>query len=170
MPLSGAVGDTQLAALAARLGERLAAAGRMVAVAESCTGGWVAKAMTDVAGSSRWFDRGFVTYTNQAKQEMLGVRLDTLEQQGAVSGAVVEEMAAGALARSAASTSIAISGIAGPGGGSQDKPVGTVWFAWADREAEVCSECLIFDGDREAIRRQAVAHALEGLLDLAGGE
>lgn len=165
-----AVGDAHLAALAVRLGERLSAAHRMVAVAESCTGGWLAKAITDVAGSSDWFDRGFVTYTNQAKQDMLGVRSHSLELQGAVSAAVVEEMATGALARSAASFSTAISGVAGPGGGSEEKPVGTVWFAWADSNAEVYSECLRFDGDREAVRRQAVAHALDGLLELAGGE
>jgi len=162
------VGDAHLDALAARLGERLSAAGGMLAVAESCTGGWLAKVVTDVAGSSAWFDRGFVTYANEAKREMLGVAAETLSQHGAVSDSVVREMAGGALANSAALISVAISGVAGPGGGSADKPVGTVWFAWAQTDGSVRSERCLFDGDREAVRRQAVAHALDGLLDLTG--
>jgi len=134
----------------------------LLACAESCTGGWIAKTLTDLAGSSAWFDRGFVTYSNAAKQDMLGVSALTLEQHGAVSEAVVREMAQGALSSSAASYSLAVSGIAGPGGGSVDKPVGTVWLAWAD--TTVVAECFHFEGDREAVRAQAVEQALLGLL------
>jgi len=163
-------GDEDLAKLAGLLGERLRTAGRMVATAESCTGGWVAKVLTDVAGSSRWFERGFVTYTNESKQELLGVAADVLDRQGAVSAATVEAMARGALAHSRAQLSCAVSGIAGPGGGTPEKPVGLVWFAWAraDAPALARTESRQFIGDREAVRRQAVAHALRGLIDAAG--
>ena len=138
--------------------------GWRLATAESCTGGWVAKCVTDVAGSSTWFDRGFVTYSNAAKREMLGVREGTLERHGAVSEQTVSEMAAGALGRSVADVALSVSGIAGPDGGTSDKPVGTVWFAWKAREAAVVTERRYFDGDRDAVRRQAVMVALEGVL------
>jgi len=134
--------------------------------AESCTGGGIAAALTEVAGSSAWFDRGFVTYSNQAKQEMLGVSAETLERHGAVSRETVLEMAQGALARSRAQLSVAVSGIAGPTGGSPDKPVGTVWIAWvtADRTAAVCEH---FPGDRAAVRAATIDTALRGLVERA---
>jgi nicotinamide-nucleotide amidase len=155
--------------LVARLADRLVSGGLRLAAAESCTGGWVAKVCTDAAGSSRWFERGFVTYSNEAKEELLGVRADTLARLGAVSEATVREMAAGALRHSRADVALAISGIAGPGGGSADKPVGTVWFAWAWRDGRVAVRCERFGGDRDAVRRAAVATALGGLLDGVGG-
>ena len=141
---------------------------KRLTVAESCTGGWIAKVLTDLAGSSAWFERGFVTYSNEAKQEMLGVMASTLESQGAVSEKVVAEMALGALKNSHADISLSVSGIAGPGGGSEDKPVGLVWFAWCnglsdDNKSVLVSEQKIFRGNREAIREQAVEHALIGL-------
>lgn len=157
-------GDRGIRTLAERLGERLTAAGAMAATAESCTGGWIAKALTDVAGSSAWFDRGLVTYSNAAKQELLWVSAEILAEHGAVSEPVVRQMAEGALARSAADLAVAVSGIAGPGGGSAEKPVGTVWFAWARTGQTTRSERRLFAGDREAVRRQSVAHALEGML------
>ena len=160
--------DAELQGLAAQLGVRLTATGRRLALAESCTGGWVAKVVTDVVGSSRWFDRGFVTYTNESKQELLGVPAEVLAGEGAVSAATVAAMAQGALARSRAQLSCAISGIAGPGGATPDKPVGLVWFAWALRDGDARSEHRVFAGDRAAVRRQAVAHALRGLLDAVG--
>jgi nicotinamide-nucleotide amidase len=160
--------DNALDMLARRLGERLLAAGRMAATAESCTGGWIAKALTDIAGSSAWFDCGFVTYTNEAKQDLLGVRADTLATLGAVSEATVREMVAGALARSRADLAVAVSGIAGPSGGTLEKPVGTVWLAFGARGGPVRAERCRFDGDREAVRRQAVARALQGLDELLG--
>lgn len=154
--------------LAREIGARLLAQGRWLATAESCTGGWVAKVLTDVAGSSGWFERGLVTYSNRAKQELLGVPEKLIATQGAVSGEVVAAMAAGLRARSGADVALAVSGIAGPGGGSPEKPVGTVWFAWDDGRAR--TECVRFAGDRDAVRRQAVDHALRGLLDaLASG-
>ena len=139
--------------------------GWMLAAAESCTGGWLAKVCTDMAGCSGWFERGFVTYTNEAKQEMLGVTAETLQAHGAVSEATVAEMATGALANSRAQISVAISGIAGPGGGTAEKPVGTVCFGWAVTDGETTTERCQFDGDRETVRAQAVIHALKGLLD-----
>lgn len=155
--------DSELQHLASVLAERLGGTGQMLATAESCTGGWVAKICTDLPGSSSWFERGFVTYTNEAKQDMLGVSADTLKHYGAVSEQTVKEMAAGALAHSRAQLSLSISGIAGPGGATPGKPVGTVCFGWA-LEGTVHSETVCFDGDREAVRRQAVAHALKGAL------
>lgn len=137
-----------------------------MACAESCTGGGIAAALTDVAGSSAWFDRGFVTYSNDAKTEMLGVDAVTIEAAGAVSEQTVIEMAQGALVYSNAQLSVAVSGIAGPGGGSADKPVGTVWLAWAT-EAGVRARCERFAGDRLAVRAAAVDHAVLGLLELA---
>lgn len=154
-----------LEALAARLGEALLARGWLLAAAESCTGGWAAQAITAVPGSSAWFDRGFVTYSNAAKQELLGVSAATLATHGAVSEATVREMALGALAHSQAQAAFAISGIAGPTGGTPDKPVGTVCFAWALRSGAVETTTRRFDGDRRGIRAQSVAHALQGMLE-----
>ena len=138
----------------------------MLATAESCTGGWVAKLMTDIAGSSASFERGFVTYTNAAKHDMLGVSIQTLEQYGAVSEAVVKEMAQGAIQHSLADISLAISGIAGPSGGTTDKPVGTVCFAWNKRDGFINSTTQYFTGGRDAVRQQAVIFALQGVLKL----
>jgi nicotinamide-nucleotide amidase len=160
--------DAGIRALAVRVAERLQGAGRSLVVAESCTGGWVAKACTDLPGSSRWFLGGVVTYSDDLKLGLLGVSADALRQQGAVSQAVVRDMAVGALERLGGDVSVAVSGIAGPEGGVAGKPVGTVWFAWAVRHAdqlEVRTALERFDGDREAIRRQAVACALEGVLE-----
>lgn len=148
---------------AATLGERMLEKGWWLASAESCTGGWVAQTVTAVAGSSGWFDRAFVTYSNEAKQDMLGVSQQTLLDQGAVSEAVVLEMAQGALDKSRADLSVAISGVAGPGGGTTDKPVGTVWFAWGSRTKGVKASCHRLFGDREQVRRQAVRIALDEL-------
>lgn len=152
--------------LAEELGRRLLARRALLATAESCTGGWIAKVVTDVAGSSTWFDRGFVTYSNEAKQDMLGVSGDSLAAHGAVSAPVVAAMALGALSHSRAQAVVAVSGIAGPGGGTEDKPVGTVFFAWAlaGREPEV--KRFRFAGDREEIRHQTVRLALERLIEL----
>jgi len=158
--------ETELKKLARRAGELLLQRGFLLATAESCTGGWVAQAITSVAGSSQWFDRGFVTYSNEAKREMLGVRDDSLQDHGAVSEAVVREMAEGALARSHAQISVAISGIAGPEGGSAEKPVGTVCLAWAVAGRLVRSRTVHFVGDRTAVRWQSVVMALQGILDL----
>jgi nicotinamide-nucleotide amidase len=152
-------------ALAAQLGERLKRARAMLATAESCTGGWAAQVVTSIGGSSAWFDRGFVTYSNAAKLELLGVRAHTLSAHGAVSEHTAREMALGALERSAATITLSITGVAGPSGGSVEKPVGTVCFAWA-REGVVKSETRLFSGDRESVRRQSVIHALEGVLKL----
>jgi len=156
--------------LAATLGRRLKRAKARLVTAESCTGGWAAQAVTSIAGSSEWFERGFVTYSNAAKRELLGVRNDTLKKHGAVSEETAREMALGALRHSRASVSLAVTGIAGPGGGSAAKPVGTVCFAWA-YGGDVTSETRRFPGGRESVRRRSVVHALEGLLkqlDAAG--
>ncbi len=136
-----------------------------VATAESCTGGWVAKVLTDLPGSSAYFDRGFVTYSNQAKQEMLGVSKDTLDTHGAVSEQVVAEMVAGALKKSSADIAIAISGIAGPTGGSKEKPVGTVCFAWQLKGEEALTQTMLFDGNRDNIRKQSVEFILNGIIE-----
>jgi nicotinamide-nucleotide amidase len=157
-------GDT-LTTLATLVGTRLKQRGLMLATAESCTGGWVAQAVTAISGSSAWFERGFVTYSNEAKQELLGVRDETLGEFGAVSEETAREMAAGALARSRAQVTLAISGIAGPTGGTQDKPVGTVCFAWARKGADPESLTRHFSGERESVRRQSVITALQGLLE-----
>lgn len=153
-----------IAVLAARLGAQLAQRGAMCATAESCTGGLVAGAITDVAGSSGWFDRGFVTYSNQAKTEMLGVAEATLAHHGAVSEESARAMAQGALERSAARYAVAVTGVAGPGGGTAEKPVGMVCFAWAERDSGTRVATHRFDGDRAAVRRACVVVALEGLL------
>jgi len=161
--------DTEIHALAERVGEALQARHLTLATAESCTGGLAAAAITAVPGSSGWFDRGFVTYSNQAKREMLGVHPGTLEMHGAVSEAVVTEMAEGAISASDAEVSIAISGVAGPGGGSAAKPVGLVCLAWGmqRRETRACS--VHCGGGREDVRRRAVILALEGILDMLSG-
>jgi len=160
--------DAALAALAARLAEQLLAHGLKLAAAESCTGGWIAKCLTEIAGSSEWFDRGFVTYSNGAKVTMLGVSADTLASRGAVSEESVREMAAGAVRHSQAQVAVAVSGVAGPAGGSAEKPVGSVWIAWAWPDRRVSARCFHFDGNREAVRRAAVAEALKGLLQGVG--
>ncbi|ASI89790.1 MULTISPECIES: nicotinamide-nucleotide amidase [Vibrio] len=146
--------------LSFNLGALLEQKDHILVTAESCTGGGVATAITDIAGSSAWFDRAFVTYSNDAKIDMLGVATETLGQNGAVSEAVVVEMAQGALQHSKGTLSVAISGIAGPGGGSEDKPVGTVCFAWASQQGWLKVETCLFEGDRAAVRQQAVMHAL----------
>lgn len=159
--------DAELSALAQRLGERLQRRGLKIVTAESCTGGWLAKALTDNPGSSAWFERGYVTYSNTAKTELLGVDPATIERHGAVSEAVVLEMARGAIAHSHAEVAAAVSGVAGPDGGTPAKPVGTVWcgFIWPGRAA--LAEGIHLTGDREGIRRAAVRVALQRLLALA---
>lgn len=156
--------------LAETVGLALQQRGMMLATAESCTGGWVGEAVTAVPGSSAWFERGFITYTNPSKQDMLDVAAATLAAYGAVSEPTVREMAAGALKHSRAQVALAISGVAGPGGGTADKPVGTVWFAWAFESGASASEKHVFSGDRRAIRQQAVARALQRLLELLEGD
>lgn len=155
--------EPELETLARDTGDWLAARRGVLATAESCTGGWIAETVTAISGSSAWFDRAWVTYSNEAKHEMLGVQTSSLTRCGAVSETVVCEMAAGALRHSRASHAIAISGIAGPSGGSAEKPVGTVCFAWAT-PGQIRSETQHFEGDREAVRRQAVIHGLRGLI------
>ena len=149
-----------------RLGLCLVQAGRLIVVAESCTGGAVACALTETAGSSAWFDRGFVTYSNQSKEQLLGVRPDTLAKHGAVSEATAREMAAGALARSGAQLALSITGIAGPGGGVPGKPVGTVCFGWALTDANTTAETCHFQGARGTIRLLAARHALQRAIEL----
>lgn len=161
---------SELNQLARQLGESLLRRGWKVAVAESCTGGWVAKCLTDIAGSSAWFDRGFVTYSNAAKRDMLGVSAETLDTTGAVSEATVLAMASGALAHSKADLALAISGIAGPGGAVPGKPVGTVCFAWTVKGDLQQVDTQYFSGDREAVRRQSVAHGMRGLIDVLGDD
>lgn len=161
--------DSQLFDLAVRAGQSLKDRGWMLVTAESCTGGWVAEAVTMISGSSAWFERGFVTYTDLAKQEMLGVQSATLAQHGAVSEPTVREMAAGALARSRGDVAVSVSGVAGPTGGTPAKPVGMVCLGWSVRGREAISVTRHFPGDREAVRRSAVIDALEGLIQLARG-
>ena len=156
-----------LEALAGQLGAMLLGEGQKLVTAESCTGGWVAQCLTAIAGSSEWFDRGFVTYSNEAKQEMLGVSKETLDRHGAVSIATAQAMAEGALKRSHADWAVAITGIAGPGGGSPDKPVGMVCFGWAGPDGVVATDSRCFAGSREQVRAQSVAHALHGVLQRA---
>ncbi len=154
--------------LASQIGVALQARQQFIVTAESCTGGWVAKAITDIPGSSTWFERGFVTYSNAAKMEMLDVQELTLLNYGAVSAETVTAMAEGALTHSRAQLAVAISGIAGPDGGSLDKPVGTVYCAWAARQMATYSRRYRFSGDRDAVRRQSTITALEGVLDVLG--
>jgi nicotinamide-nucleotide amidase len=139
--------------------------GWLMAAAESCTGGMIAAACTDLPGSSLWFERGFVTYSNAAKTELLGVDAALIERHGAVSESVARAMAQGAVARSQAQTAVAVTGVAGPGGGNADKPVGTVWFGWTTPAGTV-TEMMRFDGDRASVRQASVAHALMRLLEL----
>ena len=156
--------DPVLYRLAEEVGAALKSRGLMLATAESCTGGWISEAVTMVPGSSEWFERGFVTYTYISKREMLGVKGATLEKHGAVSEAVVREMAVGALARSHAQVAVAVSGVAGPTGGTPEKPVGFVCFAWCLKNGKPHSETKRYSGDREAVRRKSVEHALKGVL------
>lgn len=151
--------------LAQKVGKALKARSLLLVTAESCTGGWVAMEVTAIPGSSDWFERGYVTYSNAAKREELGVAEQTLKRHGAVSEATARAMAAGALKRARGQVALAITGVAGPTGGSRDKPVGTVCFAWA-RGSKISSETRCFDGDRESVRRQSVRRALQGVLEL----
>ena len=157
--------DTELDALAREVGQRLRASRDMLVTAESCTGGWIAKTVTGIAGSSDWFDCGMVAYSYEAKQALLGVRPQTLETHGAVSRECVVEMVSGALSHSGGTVAVAVTGIAGPGGGSDDKPVGTVWIGWKRRGGYARAEVFHLDGDRDAVRRQTVEAALRGILD-----
>jgi nicotinamide-nucleotide amidase len=169
--------DSELYALGEEVGAALKNGNLVLTTAESCTGGWIGEVVTMISGSSAWYDRGFITYTNAAKQQMLGVKAATLREHGAVSEAVVREMAAGALAASGAQIAVSVSGVAGPTGGTPDKPVGTVCIGWArkggaagaaagvDTHAETCR----FQGDREAVRRQSVVRALRRVLEIADG-
>jgi nicotinamide-nucleotide amidase len=152
--------------VAQKVGKALLSKGWMLACAESCTGGGIAMAVTDIAGSSQWFDRGFVTYTNLAKRDMLGVSGETLDREGAVSETTVKEMVAGALSRSQAQIAVAVSGIAGPGGGTAEKPVGMVCFAWQVKGKEPVLRTEYFSGDRASVRSQTVHSALLGLLNV----
>jgi nicotinamide-nucleotide amidase len=156
--------EDPLLTLAARLGVAALARGTMIATAESCTGGLVAGAITSIAGSSGWFERGFVTYSDLAKEQQLGVALSTIERFGAVSEETAKAMAQGAVRGSAAQWAVAVTGIAGPDGGSPDKPVGTVWFAWAGPD-HLQALRRQFDGDRAAVRQASVRVAVEGLID-----
>jgi nicotinamide-nucleotide amidase len=161
-------GNEVFSELVDALAVRLAGRGWTLATAESCTGGWIAKVCTDRAGSSAWFERGFVTYSDRAKQDLLGVAPTVLASEGAVSGPVARQMAAGARRAAGVDVALAVTGVAGPSGGSAEKPVGTVWFGWAlgGRPAE--AERMVFPGNRDAVRRQTVAHALNGLLERLG--
>jgi nicotinamide-nucleotide amidase len=158
--------DAELFQLSEQLGQLLIQKNWMLASAESCTGGWVGQTVTAVAGSSQWYERGFITYTNLSKQEMLGVPAATLEAHGAVSEETVREMARGALRHSRAQISVSVSGIAGPGGGTPKKPVGTVCIGWATTDGTLLSTTCRLGGDREEIRARAVAAALRGLIEL----
>ena len=153
--------------LCEQLAARLLAKGWMLSTAESCTGGLIASACTDLAGSSAWFDCGFITYSYNAKTAMLGVAAELLVQQGAVSEPVACAMALGALTRSRSRVAVAVTGVAGPAGGTADKPVGTVWFCW-NVDGQITTERMHFDGDRGAVRSQTVEHALRKLLVLLG--
>jgi nicotinamide-nucleotide amidase len=158
--------DAELFQLAEQVGQLLKQKGWMLATAESCTGGWVGQVITAVPGSSAWYERGFITYTNSAKQEMLGVSEQTLDAMGAVSEETVREMAQGALRYSRAQISVSLSGIAGPGGGTPKKPLGTVCIGWATGDGDLSSTTCRLGGDREEIRSRAVAAALRGLIEL----
>ncbi len=158
--------DQHLGSLARALADTLTTRGMVMATAESCTGGWIAKVCTDLPGSSAWFDRGHVTYSNRAKMELLGVREDSLQSDGAVSRVVAAQMASGAVQLAGVDAAVAVTGVAGPDGGSDDKPVGTVYFAWLVSGSEVISEMQRFTGNREQVRRETVAHALTRLRDI----
>ena len=163
MNTPAALDDTE--ALTRRLAGLLLAQGQMMATAESCTGGMIAAACTELAGSSAWFERGFVTYSNEAKTELLGVPAALIAQHGAVSEPVARAMAEGALRHARAHIAVAVTGVAGPGGGSADKPVGSIWFGWATA-AGVKTQLCQFDGDRQQVRQATVRHALQGLNNL----
>ena len=158
----------ELTRLATLAGERLKARGLKLVTAESCTGGWVAQAVTAISGSSDWFDRGFVTYSNDAKREMLGVRAETLDRSGAVSEETALEMVRGALAASRAQVAVSITGVAGPTGGTATKPVGMVCFGWAIAGGGADATTRHFAGDRSEVRRQSVLFALQGVLERIG--
>jgi nicotinamide-nucleotide amidase len=158
--------DMILQDLARQAGIALEQEELLLATAESCTGGWLGQVITSIAGSSAWYERGFITYAASSKQEMLGVSDATLEQYGAVSEQTASEMAAGAIARSHAQVAVSITGIAGPEGGTTEKPVGTVCFAWIMKEGMALTETRYFSGNREEIRRQSVGGALQGIIDL----
>jgi len=163
-----AVTDTELGSLASELGAALKARGWQVACAESCTGGWIAKTLTDLPGSSGWFGWGYVAYANEAKVRALGVEMELLEEHGAVSEPVVRALAEGVKRISGAELAVAVSGVAGPDGGSEEKPVGTVWFAWATRnkdKPEIDAERRFLKGDREQVRAQAVIISLQGIRE-----
>ncbi|WP_440222427.1 CinA family protein [Dokdonella sp. MW10] len=160
---TGSHDDPHLQQLAQTVASLLNTRGMTIVTAESCTGGWIAKALTDIAGSSGWFECGVVAYSYEAKEALLGVQPQTLERTGAVSQETVVEMVSGALARYGASVAVAVTGIAGPGGATPGKPVGTVWIGWKRRGGYAKAELFHFDGDREAVRRQTVACALEGV-------
>jgi nicotinamide-nucleotide amidase len=155
--------------LAKQVGKALKSRGMMLATAESCTGGGIAQTITKVAGSSDWFDRGFVTYSNMSKEEMLGVSPDTMKKHGAVSEVTAREMAEGALQYSRSQVTLAVTGIAGPAGGTPEKPVGTVWFAWVSK-GKTKAVCHHLSGDRDAIRVKATRIALQGVLDLLNAQ
>ncbi|PKM22165.1 MAG: damage-inducible protein CinA [Gammaproteobacteria bacterium HGW-Gammaproteobacteria-14] len=161
--------DTPIPVLAERAGRLLARHKIMLVTAESCTGGGIAEAITSVAGSSVWFERGFVSYSNQAKQDMLGVSADTLGRFGAVSEEVVLEMARGAIQRSKGHISVSVSGVAGPDGGTLEKPVGTVWIGWGQKLGHAEAKLYHFSGDRQAVRQKTVTSALQGLIARLGG-
>lgn len=152
--------------MAERLGQVLLAARQMLVTAESCTGGGIAHLITSIAGSSQWFERGFITYSNASKQELLGVGQELITTYGAVSEQTAVAMAQGALNNSRADISVAVTGIAGPDGGSEEKPVGTVCFAWGRRDDETRTARVVFEGDRQQVRERAVLMAIEGLLDM----
>ncbi|HKX57016.1 MAG TPA: nicotinamide-nucleotide amidohydrolase family protein [Xanthomonadales bacterium] len=160
--------DEDITTCVAQLAYALQARGWILACAESCTGGWISKCCTDLAGSSAWFDRGYISYSYPAKTEMLGVTEQRLLQFGAVSAEIAADLATGALQHSGVQTALAVTGVAGPGGGTDSKPVGTVWFAWAIEGCAVQTEMQWFPGDRDAVRRQTVLHALRGLLQRLG--
>lgn len=164
MELSFVPTDDQLSALAERIATAMLQHKLMLAAAESCTGGWIAKSLTDLSGSSAWFEAGVVSYSNEAKMSLLGVRRETLEHTGAVSEETALEMVAGALSRLNAGVAVAVTGIAGPTGGTAEKPIGTVWIGWQRRGSAARAQLFHFAGDREAVRRRTVAVALEGVL------
>ena len=160
------ISDQKLSLLANELGNLLIQRDFMLVSAESCTGGWVGQIITAIPGSSKWYDRGFITYSNLSKQEMLGVDERSLQEFGAVSQQIASEMASGAISHSCAHVSIAVTGIAGPGGATEGKPVGMICHGWAIKDGLVRNAVCFLEGDREAIRRQAVAIALQGAIDL----
>jgi nicotinamide-nucleotide amidase len=158
--------EQELRDLAGQLGECMKALGLTLASAESCTGGWLAKIITDIPGSSAWFTGSVVSYSNEAKHSLLGVNEATLKEFGAVCGETVLEMTDGLFAHTEADVAVSVSGIAGPDGGSEDKPVGLVWLSWGKRDKSIYAEPYHFDGDREAVRKESIKQALNCLLDL----